>query len=83
MLLNKNIFAQETEAGIDQNNKNINLAQFYDSELFTWNYNMLGGLSLNYQNQNSGVSFGINETMRNALLQFPDSGRSYNSTEKH
>ena len=40
---------------------------------------MYGGLILNYQNQNSGTSFDINETMKNALVSFPDSGQEYNS----
>ena len=79
LIFNQNISAQETEAGIGQNIKNINLVQLYDSELFTWNYNMFGGLSLNYQNQNSGISIVINETMKKALLEFPDSSWSYNS----
>jgi len=78
----QNLAAQETEQGINQNTGGINLVQFYDSELFQWNYNMLGGLSLNYQNQNSGISFGINDAMKNALLEFPDSGQAYNSYKK-
>lgn len=68
-----NTYAQEV------GHENVNFIQFYNSEMFQWNYNMFGGLTLNYQNQNSGISFGINQAMRNALLQFPDSDQAYNS----
>jgi len=72
------LVAQEIESEI----RNTNLVQFYDSELFTWNYNMFGDLTLNYRNINSGISFGINDTMKNALLEFLDSGQAYNSYRK-
>ena len=75
----QNLTAQNNESEINQNNENLSLIHYYDSELFHWSYNMYGGLILNYQNQNSGTSFDINETMKNALLSFPDSGQEYNS----
>ena len=79
LTLTQNLTAQNNESGINQNNEKLNLIHYYDSELFHWSYNMYGGLILNYQNQNSGTSFDINETMKNALLSFPDSGQEYKS----
>lgn len=55
----------------------ISFLQLYDTELFQWNYDMSSGLTLNYQNQSSGIAFGINNAMRDALLGFPDSGEEY------
>ena len=56
----------------------LSFEHIYDSELFQWNYNMFGGLILNYQNQTSGIFFGLNNhNMREALLSYPDSAREY------
>ena len=75
------VFVQNTDAQ-ETGHGNINFQQFYDSEMFQWNFNMFGGLTLNYQNQNSSITFGINQAMKNALLQFPDSAQAYNSYRK-
>jgi hypothetical protein len=59
---------------------NNDLLFYYDSELFQWNYGIFGGLTLNFQNQNSWTGFGIlKETMKNALLQYEDAGKKYRS----
>ena len=55
--------------------------------MFSWQYSMwkeylIGfnlGYSLKYRNRNSDIAFGIHKSMRNALLEYPDSGRAYKS----
>jgi len=66
-----NLFAQEN------NETNSDLSNFYNAELFHWSYNMFGGLSLNLYNQSSSTMYGINKSMEDALLSFPDSSREY------
>jgi len=56
--------------------------QFYDTEMFQWNRNFFGGLTLNYQNQNKRIFWGVNSTMENALLRYPDSGEAYNTYKR-
>ena len=73
IIFSSNLMAQEN------NETNYNLLHFYDSELFNWSYNMFNGLSLNYLNQSSSTIYGINQTMQNALLLYPESGQEYKS----
>jgi hypothetical protein len=56
-----------------------NLVQYYDSQLFQWSYSMFGGLSLNFQGQNSVTGFGIKDSMKSALIQYEDANRQYRS----
>jgi len=56
-----------------------NLPNYYNTELFHWSYNMIGGLSLNLYNQSSSTVFGINKSMRDALQSYTDSGQEYGS----
>ena len=73
VIFSGNLMAQEDAIS------DSNLLGFYDSELFHWSYNMMGGLALNFQNQSSSTTFGISKSMRDALRTFPDSGQEYNS----
>jgi hypothetical protein len=72
-ILSGNLMAQESTQS------NSDLLQYYNTELFHWSYNMLGGLSLNLYNQSSSTMFGINKSMKDALLSYPDSSQEYNS----
>ena len=71
----------------DKTDENINFLQFYDNEMFHWNFDTFGGLTLNYGNDNWEYStFGVNinnERIRNALLEYSDSAQSYNSFRKN
>ena len=69
----QNIIAQEN----NQKNEVIDFGQFYDFELFQWT-----AKGLNFKNENSGIGFGINDTMKDALLKYPDSSIAYNSYRK-
>ena len=81
----QNINAQEVD--YDAINENVNFLQFYDNEMFHWSYNIFGGLTLNYGNDNWQYrAFGIdinNEIIRNALLGYPDSAQAFNSFKKN
>jgi hypothetical protein len=59
-----------------------NLLQYYDTTLFQWDYNMFNGLTLNFQNQNSVVMYGIKNSMKTALLQYEDTSQQYNIYQK-
>ncbi|MDR2534773.1 MAG: hypothetical protein LBD29_01910 [Treponema sp.] len=61
---------------------NENLLTFYDNELFKWEYNAFGGFNLSYNHQKSSITFGINNDMVEALQQYPDTARYYNSYRK-
>jgi hypothetical protein len=61
---------------------NSNLSQYYDTALFQWDYNMFNGLTLNFQNQNSAVMYGIKNSMKTALIQNEDTSQQYNSYRK-
>jgi hypothetical protein len=56
-----------------------NLLPYYDTELFQWNFGMFSGLTLNFQNQSSVVTYGIKESMKNALTQYEDTNQQYRS----
>jgi len=81
----QNTNAQEVKN--DKTNENIDFLQFYDNEMFHWNFSTFGGLTLNYRNDNWEYSpFGVNinnERIRNALLEYPDSAQAYNSFRKY
>jgi hypothetical protein len=69
----QNLVAQEgTEVEI-----NSDLVNYYNTELFHWNYNWFTGMKLNFQNQNSSVLFGINKNMAEALKLYPNSNEYY------
>ena len=69
----QNSAAQEgTDAEI-----NSDLVNYYNSELFHWSYDWFTGTSLNFQNQNSSWSFGINKNMVEALKIYPDTNEYY------
>jgi hypothetical protein len=55
------------------------LSYFYDAEMFQWNYDLFGGLTLNFHNQSSQAIFGIKDAMKNALAQYDDTRKQYNS----
>jgi len=82
--VSKNINAQEVKN--EKTNENVNFLQFYDNEMFHWNFNSLGGLTLYYGNDNwiyKTSDFKIdNERIRNALLYYSDSAQAYNSFRK-
>ena len=76
LFFSSNLYAQEklqTNAGI---------VQFYDSELFQWNYNIWNGLTLNYKNQNYGTLFGIPDAMKDAFSLYDDAYKEYNIYNK-
>jgi len=85
LLISQNANAQEVKN--DKTNENVNFLQFYDNEMFHWNFNTSDGLILNYGNDNWKYStFGVsikNERIRNALLEYPDSAQAYNSFKKN
>jgi hypothetical protein len=58
---------------------NNNFLHYYDAEIFQWNYDIFGGLSLNFHNQSSSAIFGINISMKNALKLYPDSSQQFSS----
>jgi hypothetical protein len=69
----QNLVAQEsTDVEI-----NSDLVNYYNSELFHWHYDWWTGIQLNFQNQNSSVSFGINKNMVEALKLYPDTNEYY------
>ena len=49
------------------------LLGFYDSELFQFNFDMLGGLQITYRGQTSTAKFGIPKSFIQNLDQYPDS----------
>jgi hypothetical protein len=67
------VVAQEI---VQPNNK---LLSYYDTELFQWSYSIFGGLTLNFQNQSSLTTFGVKNTMKNALIQYEDTNQRYRS----
>jgi len=78
LLFAQNVFAQET----GQYDEKTDFFRFYNSELFQWDYSTFDGPQLNFQNQSSGTSFGINSLMRDTLLKYPDSAQYYDSYRK-
>lgn len=85
LLVSQNTNAQEIEN--DKTDENLIFLQFYNNEMFNWNFNKFGGLTLNYGNDNWKYStFGVNinnERIKNALLEYPDSAEAYNSFRKN
>lgn len=73
------LFAQEMTGDLYQATETIDFAYAFDSEFFHFNYTMFSGLLLRYKDIESGLMFGINGTMRTALLEFTDSSMAYNS----
>jgi len=83
LIFTQNIHAQE--AGDESENNT--LLQFYNNELFRWDIVSYGGLRLNLGDQNwkySAFKTNINnETIRNALHEYPDSAQEYNLFTKN
>jgi len=77
VILSGNLMAQESAQA------NSNLSDYYNTELFHWSYNMIGGLSLNLYNQSSSTMFGINKSMIDALKLYPDSAQEYDSYRRN
>jgi hypothetical protein len=50
------------------------IVSYYDSELFHFNYNMFGGIVLEYGDLSSSIQFGIPSFLRDTLSSYPDSG---------
>jgi heme/copper-type cytochrome/quinol oxidase subunit 2 len=73
VFFSSNLLAQENEETDEK------LHYYFNTELFYWTSSMFGGLSLNLNNQSSSISFGITQSMKEALLSYPDSSREYNS----
>ena len=71
IFFSSNLIAQEN---IETNN---NFLHFYDSELFHWSFSMFNATTLRYSDQSSATIFGLNKTMQNALLLYPESGQAY------
>ena len=55
-----------------QNEKQDPLS-FYDSQLFKFSYNIMGGFTLNFQGVSSGLTYGIPQPFTTALSTYPDS----------
>jgi hypothetical protein len=73
ILFQTNLLASE------DNLPNYRLLNFYETELFHWDYDFLGGFNLNFQNQSTTASFGIPRNMVSALLDYPESAEFYYS----
>lgn len=58
---------------------NNHLPLYYDAELFQWNFSMFGGLTLNFKNQSSRTTYGIQDSMKKALSQYEDTNQQYRS----
>ena len=52
---------------------------YYDTELISIGYQAFGGINLIFHGQTSSTSFGIPPSFSSALLQYEDSGESYNA----
>ncbi|WP_010260600.1 hypothetical protein [Treponema primitia] len=74
IMISLGLYAQE-----DVISANNELTVFYDTELFRWDYNVLGGLNLTLQNINSATLFGINKNMVLAFNQYADTKEYYDS----
>jgi hypothetical protein len=66
-------------AAQENTQSNNNLLDYYDTELFQWEFNMFGGVTLNFKNRSSITMFGIPESMKNNLIQYEDTNRQYRS----
>jgi hypothetical protein len=84
----QNVSVEENDPVIAQNIENIDFLQYYNSEMFSWQYDMWIerffvyynlGYSLKYHSYTSDIAFGIPDVMKNALLEFPDSGEAFYS----
>ncbi|GHV88089.1 hypothetical protein AGMMS50267_04490 [Spirochaetia bacterium] len=75
-VFSQNIIAQEN---IPSNN---NLLEYYNNELFKWDYNAFGEFKLTYQDQGSTLTFGINKNMVKTLKLYPDTTEYYESYRK-
>ena len=74
----QNLAAQEnTDA-----ETNADLVNYYNAELFHWNYNWFAGMRLSFQNQNTSTQFGISKNMVEALKLYPDTNEYYQSYRK-
>ena len=58
------------------------IVSYYDTELFHFNYNMFGGLMLEYGDLSSSIQFGIPSFLRDTLSSYPDSGEYAKSFSK-
>jgi hypothetical protein len=56
-----------------------NLQQYYDAELFQWNFSLTGGLTLSFHNQNVSTIYGVKAPMKDAFLRYTDSANEYKS----
>jgi hypothetical protein len=66
-------------AAQENTQSNNNLLDYYDTELFQLDHNMVGGLTLNFKNRSSRTLFGIAKSMKNNLIQYEDTNRQYRS----
>jgi hypothetical protein len=75
------VLASTTGEGADAVNFNINqpLLNYFDSQIFHWDYNAWTGLQLSFQNTSTGGYFGLKPGMIQALSQYKDSLSSYNA----
>ena len=84
LAVSQNTNAQEVENA--KTNEDVDFLQFYDNEMFRWNFGTFGGLTLHYGNDNWEYSvFGVNidnGRIKNSLLQYSDSAQAYNSFRK-
>ena len=71
LIFSGNITAQENTQ------TNSELLHYYDRELFQWDVTLFGGLTLNFQNQSSRTAYGINDSMKKALLRYEDTTQQY------
>ena len=58
-------------------NENKSFSKYYISEMFRWDY-LIGGIALKYKDQHSNITIGVNDTIKDALLLYPNSAQSYN-----
>jgi hypothetical protein len=71
LVFSGNLIAQENES------TNSSFSHYYNTELFQWSYSIFGGMTLNFQNQNSIAMYGIKDSMVKALLQYEDADQKY------
>ncbi len=68
----------------EENNTSGNneLVNYYESELFQFDYTMFGGMTLNYKNKSFSFQFGIPENLKDILSTYPDSKEYIDSYSK-
>ncbi|MDR1147987.1 MAG: hypothetical protein LBK66_05085 [Spirochaetaceae bacterium] len=71
IIFSGNLAAQESAQA------NTDLLRYYNTELFRWNYTVLSGVVLEFQNQRAIPAYRINSSMKKALIQYEDTNRQY------